>query len=78
MKNKIVVVCGEHKHEVDVTPGQKITIWKLGSESKGWIPSKKHFDNFKEQLVKALIDVECGRDGHIVFHFGVKTEQVKI
>lgn len=30
--------------------------WKVGSESKGWIPSKKHFDALEAQLVAAAND----------------------
>lgn len=77
-KNKIVVVSGEFKHEVEVNSGQTITIWKLGSEQHGWIPNKKHFDAFIKALSQALQDTEQGKDGHIVCHFGIKTEQVKI
>ena len=76
--NKIVVVCGEHKHEVEVTPGQRITIWKLGDSKRGWIPNKKHFDRFMDCLATAIDETKEGRDGHIVFHYGVTTEQVKI
>ena len=78
MKNKIVVVCGEHKHEVDVTPGQKVTIWKLGSEEKGWIPERRHFDEFRKCLEMALKDAETDKGRHIIFNFGVKTEQVTV
>ena len=78
MKNKIVVVCGKHKHTVSVNKGQTLTVWKLGSEARGWIPSKKHFDAFKKSLLFALKETNSGRDGHIICHFGVKVQQVKI
>ena len=78
MKNKIVVVSGEHKHEVAVAHGQMVTIWKLGDPKRGWIPSKKHFDAFMKCLQLALEETQKGRDGHIVFHYGVTTEQVKL
>ena len=30
-----------------------IKLWKLGSESLGWVPSQKHYANFKKLLVQA-------------------------
>jgi hypothetical protein len=76
--NKIVVVCGKHRHEVEVKKGQTITVWKLGSETNGWIPSKKHFDQFTEDLTVALKETAAGNDGHIVCHFGVNVVQVTL
>jgi hypothetical protein len=74
-KNKIVVVCGKHKFEVEVGKGQTLTIWKLGDPKRGWIPSKKHFDAFRNALVFALKDPV---NNHILFHYGVSVEQVKL
>jgi len=74
-KNKIVVVCGEHKFEVDVEQGQTITVWKLGDPKTGWIPNKRHFECFTNLLKKALEDP---KKNHIVFHHFVAVEQVKV
>jgi hypothetical protein len=49
-----------------------IKIFKLGSESKGWIPSKKHFDKFKQLLVSAANDP----DYNIIYHFGLTVDYV--
>jgi len=49
-----------------------IKIFKLGSEAKGWIPSKKHFDKFKQLLVSAANDP----DYNIIYHFGVQVDYV--
>lgn len=74
-KDKMVVVCGKHRHTINVNKGQTITVWKLGSEARGWIPSKKHFLAFKKLLALAMKDPA---KNHIIFHFGVKVQQVKI
>jgi len=49
-----------------------IKIFKLGSEAKGWIPSKKHFDKFKQLLVSAANDP----DYNIIYHFGIQVDYV--
>lgn len=73
-KNKIVVVSGKNKFEVDVEKGQTITVWKLGDEKRGWIPNKSHFVAFRKLLQKAIEDNKF----HIIFHYGVSVMQVKI
>ena len=74
-KRKIVIVSGEHRHEIEVGGDiRKVTIWKLGDREKGWIPNKSHFDKFTELLKQALKDPEF----HIIFHYGVECEQVEI
>ena len=49
-----------------------IKLWKLGSESMGWVPSQKHYANFKKLLVQAASDP----DFNLVYHFGVQFEAV--
>lgn len=49
-----------------------IKLWKLGSESMGWVPSQKHYANFKKLLVQASADP----DFNLVYHFGVQFEAV--
>jgi len=49
-----------------------IKIFKLGSKEKGWIPGKKHFDNFKKLLLQAANDP----DFSIIYHFGVEVDYV--
>lgn len=49
-----------------------IKLWKLGSESLGWVPSQKHYANFKKLLVQAAADP----DFNLVYHFGVQFEAV--
>jgi hypothetical protein len=77
-KNKVIVVCGENKFEVDANPGQMITVWKLGDPSRGWIPNKRHLDEFMNALQVALKETEGGGHGHLVCHYGVSVEQVRI
>lgn len=75
MKNKIIVVSGKNRHTVSVAKGQTLTVWKLGDAKRGWIPSKKHFVVFKKLLTNALKNPS---KNHIVFHYGVAVQQVKI
>jgi len=49
-----------------------IKIFKLGSEAKGWIPSQKHFQRFKQLLVQAANDP----DFNIIYHFGIQVDYV--
>ena len=75
-KRKIIVVCGKHKHEVEIGGDiKKITVWKLGDSAKGWVPAKRHFDHFTSLLKSALEDPE---KNHIVFHYGVSVKQIDV
>ncbi len=76
--SKIVVVSGNSRHEVDVRRGQKITIWKLGDPGRGWIPSRKHFDEFVKLLGEATARAVQGEPAHLIFHYGVQTEQIEL
>lgn len=49
-----------------------IKIFKLGSESRGWIPNKKHFQNLKNMLAQASNDP----DFNIIHHFGLNVDYV--
>lgn len=51
-----------------------IKLWKLGSESIGWVPSQKHYANFKKLLIQASADP----DFNLVYHFGVQFEAVGV
>lgn len=49
-----------------------IKIFKLGSESRGWIPNKKHFDRLQALLAQAQNDP----DFNILYHFGLTVDYV--
>ena len=49
-----------------------IKIFKLGSETKGWIPNKKHFQRLDALLKQAANDP----DFNILYHFGLTVEYV--
>lgn len=49
-----------------------IKIFKLGSESMGWVPSQKHFQQFKKLLVQAAGDP----DMNLIYHFGLQVDYV--
>lgn len=49
-----------------------IKIFKLGSESIGWVPSQKHFRQFKKLLVQAAGDP----DMNLIYHFGLQVDYV--
>ena len=49
-----------------------IKIFKLGSESRGWIPNKKHFDRLQALLAQAQNDP----DFSILYHFGLTVDYV--
>lgn len=49
-----------------------IKLWKLGSENMGWVPSQKHYQNFKKLLVQASADP----DFNLIYHIGVQFEAV--
>lgn len=49
-----------------------IKIFKLGSESRGWIPNKKHFDRLQALLAQAQNDP----DFNILYHFGLQVDYV--
>ena len=51
---------------------QPIKIFKLGSESRGWIPNKKHFVKLQQLLAQASGDP----DFNILFHFGLTVDYV--
>lgn len=49
-----------------------IKIFKLGSESRGWIPNKKHFDRLQALLAQAQNDP----DFNILYHFGLQVDYI--
>lgn len=49
-----------------------IKIFKLGSENRGWIPNKKHFQRLDALLKQAANDP----DFNILYHFGLSVEYV--
>jgi hypothetical protein len=49
-----------------------IKIFKLGSEAKGWIPNKKHFQRLDALLKQAANDP----DFNILYHFGLTVDYV--
>lgn len=49
-----------------------IKVFKLGSKELGWVPSKKHFENFKKLLVQAASDP----DFNLIYHFGLEVEYI--
>lgn len=49
-----------------------IKIFKLGSESLGWVPSQKHFQQFKKLLIQASGDP----DMNLIYHFGLQVDYV--
>lgn len=49
-----------------------IKVFKLGSKELGWIPSKKHFENFKKLLIQAASDP----DFNLIYHFGLEVEYI--
>ena len=51
-----------------------LKLFKLGSPEKGWIPSKRHFDEFRRQLIAAANDP----DFNIIYHFGVNVEYLGV
>ena len=53
----------------DVIP---IKIFKLGSESMGWVPSNKHFQQFKKLLIQAAGDPDMS----LIYHFGLQVDYV--
>lgn len=57
----------------DYTPGRPMLIMKLGSEQRGWIPNRGHFDMMQKQLKGAGIDKQYNI---ILYHFGVHTEVI--
>lgn len=49
-----------------------IKIFKLGSESRGWIPNKKHFQKLQSLLAQASNDP----DFNLIYHFGLQVDYV--
>ena len=49
-----------------------IKIFKLGSESMGWVPSQKHFQQFKKLLIQASGDPDMS----LIYHFGLQVDYV--
>lgn len=49
-----------------------IKIFKLGSESLGWVPSQKHFQQFKKLLIQAAGDPDMS----LIYHFGLQVDYV--
>ena len=49
-----------------------IKLFKLGSESRGWIPNKKHFDRLQALLAQAQNDP----DFNILYHFGLTVDYI--
>ena len=49
-----------------------IKIFKLGSEAMGWVPSQKHFQQFKKLLIQASGDP----DMNLIYHFGLQVDYV--
>ena len=49
-----------------------IKIFKLGSESLGWVPSQKHFQQFKKLLIQAASDPDMS----LIYHFGLQVDYV--
>ena len=73
-KHKIVVVCGKHKHVVNVSGKHTITVWKLGDAKLGWIPNRSYFEAFRDLLLKAMEDPEF----HIIWNYGLEVDQVEV
>jgi hypothetical protein len=49
-----------------------IKIFKLGSESKGWIPNKRHFTKLQQLLAQASNDP----DFNLIYHWGLQIDYV--
>lgn len=49
-----------------------IKIFKLGSKELGWIPSRKHFVQFKKLLAQAAADPDMS----LIYHFGLEVDYV--
>lgn len=49
-----------------------IKVFKLGSKELGWIPSKKHFTQFKKLLAQAAADP----DFNLIYHFGLEVDYI--
>lgn len=49
-----------------------IKIFKLGSEQRGWIPNRKHFQKLQQLLTQASNDP----DFNIIYHFGLQVDYV--
>lgn len=49
-----------------------IKVWKLGSEAMSWVPSQKHFQQFKKLLIQASGDP----DMNLIYHFGLQVDYV--
>jgi hypothetical protein len=49
-----------------------IKIFKLGSEALGWVPSQKHFQQFKKLLIQAAGDPDMS----LIYHFGLQVDYV--
>ena len=49
-----------------------IKIFKLGSESLGWVPTQKHFQQFKKLLIQASGDPDMS----LIYHFGLQVDYV--
>ena len=65
------VELGNVAAEVNATisaSGKPIMIWKLGSEARGWIPNRKHFDAVRDFIKKAKLE---DRYDVFIYHFGV-------
>ena len=49
-----------------------LKIFKVGSESRGWIPSKSHFERLQAMLAQAANDP----DFSLIWHFGLQVDYV--
>jgi hypothetical protein len=49
-----------------------IKVFKLGSETRGWIPNKKHFERLQQLLQQAQNDP----DFNILYHFGLQVDYI--
>ena len=54
--------------------GKPLMIWRLGCESRGWIPSEKHFEAVRDFIKKARLD---NRYDVFLYHFGVHVQIIE-
>ena len=58
---------------IEAIPGKPLMIFKLGSESRGWIPGKGHYQAVRDYIQKTGLDKEYNI---LLYHFGIQVQIV--
>jgi len=67
------------KMNKDVKDAKRLIIFKIGDQSKGWIPEEKHIRKFAEML-EVLRDngIFDDKTAIVPFHYGITAETISL